>query len=305
MATVEHRQLLEVIDRLYAASLDHSRWEVFLGSLASMFKAKNAFICEVEHHTVTRLCRALPAEPERVPVKRYETLIDEDPRTPLFRRHPSRAAHCRMGLSAERLHASRVYREYLRPLDIEYTMVVLLPVRDGVTLDLGLTRGRGSEAFSNSECAALRERRRQTAAAAFLVAITGTTGAAAVRRTHRERRRRTAWHHRRHRTAIHQANLRQERRSPAAGPHSSRRSRADGGVIHGDLRAIRSPCTVGKAIRSGDARDRRKGYLRRPGLSAAAGFDGGAGVARGCRRAAAASQNLVIAATIALVIRLR
>ena len=158
MATAEHRQLLEVIDRLYAASLDHSRWEVFLGSLASMFEAKNAFICEVEHHTRSLDYVGLSQQNrERVPVKRYETLIDEDPRTPLFRRHPSRAAHCRMGLSAERLHASRTYREYLRPLDIEYTMVVLLPVRDGVTLDLGLTRGCSSEAFTSSDCELLNE----------------------------------------------------------------------------------------------------------------------------------------------------
>jgi DNA-binding CsgD family transcriptional regulator len=158
MARAEHRQLLDVIDRLYAASLDHSQWPVFLGSLASMFEAKNAFICEVDHRTRALDYVGLSQQNrERVPVKRYETLINEDPRTPLFRRHLSRATHCRMGLSTERLHASRAYREYLQPLDFEYTMVVLLPVRDGVTLDLGLTRGRSSEAFGGDDCDLLNE----------------------------------------------------------------------------------------------------------------------------------------------------
>jgi DNA-binding CsgD family transcriptional regulator len=158
MAKADHRQQLEVIDRLYAATLDPAQWQPFLGSLASMFEAQNAFICEVEHQT-----RALDyvglSQPnrERVPVKRYETLIDEDPRTTVFRGQRSQAVHCRMGVSTSRLHASRAYREYLRPLDIEYTMVVLLPVRDGVTHDLGLTRDRSGRAFGSNDCDLLNE----------------------------------------------------------------------------------------------------------------------------------------------------
>ena len=59
--------------------------------------------------------------------------------------------HCRMATTTAQLHASRVYREYLRPLDIEYTMVVVLPMRDGVTRDLGLTRGVDGRPFDEND----------------------------------------------------------------------------------------------------------------------------------------------------------
>lgn len=57
-----------------------------------------------------------------------------------------------MGLSQERLHGSRTYRNYLRPLDIEYTMVACLPVRDGFTHDLGFTRTEARTAFDSDDC---------------------------------------------------------------------------------------------------------------------------------------------------------
>ena len=153
MARADDRQLFGVIDRLYAATLDPGEWQAFLASLAIMFDARNAFICEVEHRRGALDYIGLPQpNRERVPVKRYETLIDEDPRTAAFREHRSQAVHCRMGTSTARLYASRAYREYLRPLNIEYTMVVLLPVRDGVTHDLGLTRDRSGEAFDSEDC---------------------------------------------------------------------------------------------------------------------------------------------------------
>jgi hypothetical protein len=158
MTRADHRQLLDVIDRLYAATLDPSEWQAFLASLATMFDAQNAFICEVEHRQRALDYVGLPQpNRERVPVKRYETLIDEDPRTQSFRAHQSQAVHCRMGVSTARLHASRAYREYLQPLNIEYTMVVLLPVSAGVTHDLGLTRGRSGQAFDAEDCDLLNE----------------------------------------------------------------------------------------------------------------------------------------------------
>jgi DNA-binding CsgD family transcriptional regulator len=154
MASPDYRQLLAVIDRLYAAALNpRDESQNFLVSLAGLFDAQNAFICEVEQRRRALDYVGLPQpNRDRVPVKRYETLIDEDPRTVSFRAHQSQAVHCRMGLSSERLHSSRAYRDYLRPLDIEYTMVVLLPIREGVTHDLGLTRGRAGQAFDAQDC---------------------------------------------------------------------------------------------------------------------------------------------------------
>ena len=61
------------------------------------------------------------------------------------------------GLSDTRLRGSRTYRTYLRPLDIEYTMVAFLPVRDGFSHDLGFTRTRARTGFKNDECDLLNE----------------------------------------------------------------------------------------------------------------------------------------------------
>src|ERR1700710_342206 len=132
MAQANYESLLTTIDQLYAAAVDPSRWNGFLASLAAQFEAQNAFVCEVEYRKRSLAYVGLP-QPARahMPVQRYENLIDEDPRTPAFRNSGVRPVHCRMATTTDRLHGSRAYREYLKPLGIEYTMVVVLPMRDG------------------------------------------------------------------------------------------------------------------------------------------------------------------------------
>ena len=154
MAQANYDSLLTSIDQLYAAALDPSRWNGFLTSLAAQFEAQNAFVCEVEYRKRSLAYVGLP-QPARtkIPVQRYENLIHEDPRTPAFRNSGVRPVHCRMATTTDRLHNSRAYREYLKPLGIEYTMVVVLPMRDGATRDLGLTRGAGSRPFDDDDCA--------------------------------------------------------------------------------------------------------------------------------------------------------
>jgi DNA-binding CsgD family transcriptional regulator len=154
MAQANYDSLLTSIDQLYAAAVDPSRLNGFLTSLAAQFEAQNAFVCEVEYRKRSLAYVGLP-QPARgqIPVQRYENLIDEDPRTPAFRSSGVRPVHCRMATTTDRLHGSRAYREYLKPLGIEYTMVVVLPMRDGVTRDLGLTRSAEGRPFDEDDCA--------------------------------------------------------------------------------------------------------------------------------------------------------
>lgn len=153
MARANYDSLLSSIDQLYAAAVDGSRWNGFLSSLAEQFEAQNAFVCEVEYRKRSLAYVGLP-QPARahMPVQRYENLIDEDPRTHSFRNSGVKPVHCRMATATDRLHNSRAYREYLKPLGIEYTMVVVLPMRDGATRDIGLTRSAAGRPFDNDDC---------------------------------------------------------------------------------------------------------------------------------------------------------
>lgn len=156
MAQADYESLLTSIDQLYAAALDPTQWQGFLASLAAQFDAQNAFVCEVEYRErssayVGAYVGLQQTARARVPVQRYEALIGEDPRTHAFRNSGVQPVHCRMATTTERLHGSRVYRDYLKPLGIEYTMVVVLPLRDGTTRDLGLTRSAEGRAFDEND----------------------------------------------------------------------------------------------------------------------------------------------------------
>jgi DNA-binding CsgD family transcriptional regulator len=141
MGSANHHALLTLVDRLYAAALDASVWNDFLVSAAGMFEADHAFIGLIDHRRRTLDYVGLPqARRDAMPVARYAKLLDDDPRRPMFDGGLGQAIHCGMGLSRSRLCASRTYRDYLKPLDIEYAMVAQVPVREGVTHGIGLTR---------------------------------------------------------------------------------------------------------------------------------------------------------------------
>lgn len=154
----DYRSIMILIDRLYAAALESAKWPCFLSSAASMFEADNAFISQIDHQTRVMDYLGLPQlNRDLLPPRRFSDLIDEDPRWPTFHAQTARPVHCRMELGRERMQASRAYREYLNPLNIEYSLLVPLPVRDHVTHDFGLTRGRSGKPFNASECALLGE----------------------------------------------------------------------------------------------------------------------------------------------------
>ena len=46
---LDARSYLAAVDRLYAAALDPAEWGGFLGVAATMFKADNAYVSQIEH----------------------------------------------------------------------------------------------------------------------------------------------------------------------------------------------------------------------------------------------------------------
>jgi DNA-binding CsgD family transcriptional regulator len=145
--------VLNLVDKLYAAALNPAEWADFLSSAAAAVGADHAFVCQLDRHQNSLSYVGLQQNNRNaVPVRRYGTLLDDDPRRAIFDGRPNQAAHCRMGLSQARLHGSRTYRNYLQPLNIEYTMVTCLPVRDGFSHDLGFTRSRAGTVFKSDDC---------------------------------------------------------------------------------------------------------------------------------------------------------
>jgi DNA-binding CsgD family transcriptional regulator len=154
---LDARSYLAAVDRLYAAALDPAEWDGFLGVAATMFKADNAYVSQIEHQSRTMNYVSVRRSEDAVPVTRFPAVMDADPRMPAFRASRTRPVHCRMAVTDESLHQSRTYREYLSQRGIEYTMVVGLPARAGVTNFIGLTRGKSRKAFDDHDCGLLAE----------------------------------------------------------------------------------------------------------------------------------------------------
>jgi DNA-binding CsgD family transcriptional regulator len=147
------RQLLGVVDRLYDAVSDLDKWPAFLESATGLFAARGA---QVGHTDLVngRLSFNMVwgYDWSAAHMQRYESLIGEDPRIPYFSANPFKPVHCRMSLSDEQLHASRVYRDVLSVGGVEYTLGVNL-VEDARSLTYFLVlRDRDQPRFSDEEC---------------------------------------------------------------------------------------------------------------------------------------------------------
>lgn len=85
-------------------------------------------------------------------MQHYESLMGEDPRLPYFSANPFKPVHCRMSLTDEQLHASRVYKEVLSVGGVEYSLGVNL-VEDNRTLTYFLVlRDQTQPPFSDQDC---------------------------------------------------------------------------------------------------------------------------------------------------------
>jgi DNA-binding CsgD family transcriptional regulator/PAS domain-containing protein len=146
-------KLLAVVDLLYDAVADLDKWPAFLQSAATLFAARGA---QVGHTDLvnSRLSFSLVYGYDWSPthMQRYEQLMSEDPRLPYFSANPFKPVHCRMSLSDEELHASRVYQEVLSVGGVEYSLGVNL-VEDSRALTFFLVlRDRTQPPFNDNDC---------------------------------------------------------------------------------------------------------------------------------------------------------
>jgi DNA-binding CsgD family transcriptional regulator len=142
---------LTAVDRLYAAALNPAEWQAFLAAAAALFDADNAYISQVEDDRRVLDCVALKhLNWDAAYFCRHTALSDEDSGMPPFRRGPPQPQQRRMAVAGARLHASSPCTAALKPPDVEYTLTVSMPERDGVTNYVGLTRAATRESFDAS-----------------------------------------------------------------------------------------------------------------------------------------------------------
>jgi hypothetical protein len=90
--------VLNLVDLLYAAALDGEKWGAFLAAAAGAVGADHAFVCQLDFHTRSLEYVGLAQDSrDAVPVRRYGTLLQDDPRRAIFDAGPNKASHCRMG----------------------------------------------------------------------------------------------------------------------------------------------------------------------------------------------------------------
>ena len=147
------RQLLSAVNLLYDAVADLDRWPAFLEAATKMFSARGAQIGHldlVNSRLSFSIVHGYDWSAEHI--LRYESLLNEDPRIPYFAAHPFKPVHCRMSLTDEQLHNSRVYKEVLSVGGVEYSLGVNL-IEDSRALTYFLVlRDRTQPSFSEHDC---------------------------------------------------------------------------------------------------------------------------------------------------------
>jgi DNA-binding CsgD family transcriptional regulator len=145
--------ILRLIDTLYECALDVERWPVFLEAATDFFGARGAQIGHTDLLN-SRLSFSLVYGYDWSPdhLRKYESLMSEDPRLRHFSANPFRPVHCRMALTDQELHRSRVYREVLSVGNVEYSLGVNLVESDRALSYFLVLRDITQPRFSDVEC---------------------------------------------------------------------------------------------------------------------------------------------------------
>ena len=112
--------------RLFDAAADFDKWPLFLEDLANLFDARGANLMHFDHAD-NRLGFSMQYGYDNISLTKLEQLahlFPDDPRIAYAMRHAGMPVTCRQCVDEEILHASRVYKEFLGPAGVEYTMGV-------------------------------------------------------------------------------------------------------------------------------------------------------------------------------------
>lgn len=155
---VDSIEMARVFRRLFDAAADFEKWPQFLQSLAGLFDARGANLMYFDY-SENRLAFTVQHGFEHVPLpvlERASELFAEDPRIEYARRHAGMPVTCRQSVEEKILHSSRVYKEFLQPAGVEYTLGVHF-LQETMGSALSVMRGPDDPPFNQSDTDLLSE----------------------------------------------------------------------------------------------------------------------------------------------------
>jgi len=145
-------QMARVFARLFDAAADFDKWPLFLENLTTMFEARGANLMHFDHAD-NRLAFSMQYGYDNISLTKLEQLahlFPDDPRIAYAMRHAGMPVTCRQCVDEETLHASRVYKEFLGPAGVEYTMGVHF-MDESMGYALSVMRGPESQPFTRAD----------------------------------------------------------------------------------------------------------------------------------------------------------
>ncbi|MBF0270249.1 MAG: PAS domain-containing protein [Alphaproteobacteria bacterium] len=146
-------ELEPIIDLLYEAVTDSTKWEPLLESCAKVFGASSASINILDPTWSSGLFNAFYKLDPGLLV-RFMDYVAEDPRLPLWKENPGRPLSDHLELPQAHFDRSRLFTEVMRPNGIEYSLGVHLP-QDGVNSGFVFFRSPSDRVFNEREVAKL------------------------------------------------------------------------------------------------------------------------------------------------------
>ena len=145
-------KITKIFRHLFDAAADFEKWPVFLENLADLFNARGANLMYFDY-AENKLTFTVQNGFEHVPLailERASELFAEDPRISFARRHAGMPVTCRQSVDEATLHASRVYKEFLKPAGVEYSLGVHF-MDETTGAALSVMRGPNDEPFNQSD----------------------------------------------------------------------------------------------------------------------------------------------------------
>jgi DNA-binding CsgD family transcriptional regulator len=152
MPKLDDTLLIELIDQVYAAAIDTTRWEQVTQSLGAAFSARYSLIFGFEPSTSRVLYATSWGLPADVLARYESTFAALDIRMPAALQAPTDTVVTDEALIDRSIYvSSQIYNEYLHPLDLERLMAVLPHNSSGTRTIVSVNRPSRTGTFERCE----------------------------------------------------------------------------------------------------------------------------------------------------------